>query len=351
MGKNNQGLVIGNTEVKPGERTVVELSKAGIYSQTPIRIPVHIIRGKKDGPRLFVLAGIHGDEINGIEIIRRLLRSSRFKKMKGTLIAVPIANIYGFIFLSRYLPDRRDLNRSFPGSEKGSLAARLANLIMTEVVSKCTHGIDLHTGAIHRSNLPHVRANLDRETTENMAKAFNLPLILDTKSIDGSLRQACDDSNIPMLLYEGGEALRFDEVSIRAGVKGIRNVMHYLGMLPTPIRKKSSSIIPRIGRSSRWVRAPNSGIFYPLKKLGDQANKGESTGVIVNPFGSEESPIISSTTGIIVGRNNLPMVNEGDALFHIVSFKDADSISAHIEVLEDMGPFITGPLFDIQNNK
>ncbi len=351
MVKTSVPVIIGDTKIFPGEKKLIELSISGIYTQSPISIPVHVINGKKDGPVLLIIAGIHGDEINGIEIIRRLLRSSKFKNLNGTLIAIPIINIYGFISLSRYLPDRRDLNRSFPGSEKGSLASRLANMLMSEIIVKCTHVIDLHTGAIHRSNLPHVRANLENKNTKKIAKSFSLPIILDNKSIDGSLRQACDELNIPLILYEGGEALRFDELSIRAGVKGIRNVMHYLDMLPTRTTKKASSILPKIGKSSKWTRAPTSGIFHPMKQLGEQVEKGESIGIIVNPFGTEETSIISLTSGIIIGRNNIPMVNEGDALFHIVSFKDTSSISPKIEVLEELGPYISGPLFDIQTTK
>ena len=221
-------------DVLPGESRTIALPATQFYTNTPVTMPVHIVNGKRPGPKLFVSAAIHGDEINGIEIIRRLLNQTALNKIKGTLIAIPIVNVHGFIQQSRYLPDRRDLNRTFPGSKKGSLAARLAYLFMDEIVQKCTHGIDLHTGAIHRSNMPQVRANLDDEQTLRMAKAFSVPLLLNSSLRDGSLREAANELGIPMLLYEAGEALRFDEVSRRAGLRGIMRVMREIGMLPKP---------------------------------------------------------------------------------------------------------------------
>ena len=179
---------INGHNIRPGTRTTIDLPAGRLYTHAPMSIPVHVIRGKRDGPRLFVSAAIHGDEINGVEIIRRLLKLSALRQLRGTVLAVPIVNVHGFINHSRYLPDRRDLNRSFPGSEKGSLAARIAHLFMEEIVTKSTHGIDLHTGAIHRSNLPQIRANLENKETENLAHAFNVPVIISSNLRDGSLR-------------------------------------------------------------------------------------------------------------------------------------------------------------------
>ncbi|MCW8901464.1 MAG: succinylglutamate desuccinylase/aspartoacylase family protein, partial [Gammaproteobacteria bacterium] len=216
----NGTLVINDITIKPGTRMTIDLPAARLYTHAPMSIPVHVVSGKTTGPRLFLSAAIHGDEINGIEIIRRLLKLPALKRLQGTLIAVPMVNVHGIINHSRYLPDRRDLNRSFPGSEKGPLALRLANLFMKEIVEQSTHGIDLHTGAIHRSNLPQIRANLDNDETEKLARAFDVPVIISSNLRDGSLREAAAEFGIPMLLYEAGEALRFDEVAIRAGVKG-----------------------------------------------------------------------------------------------------------------------------------
>lgn len=314
-------LIINGISFAAGTSTTVELPVGRLYTHAPMTMPVHVVKGKKSGPRLFISAAIHGDEINGVEIIRRLLKLPALKRLKGTIIAVPIVNVHGLINHSRYLPDRRDLNRSFPGTEKGSIAAQLAYLFMKEIVSQSTHGIDLHTGAIHRSNLPQIRANLDDEETEKLARAFNVPVIISSNLRDGSLREAAATYGIPMLLYEAGEALRFDEVSIRAGVKGIVNVMRTLEMLPQSRRKTNKQIEPMVARSSSWVRAPDSGMLRAMVALGSRVKKDTLLGVVSDPFGEDETNVTSSFNGIVIGRTNLPLVNEGDALFHIARFE------------------------------
>lgn len=325
---------VAGIEVGPGERRCVELPVSQLYTQTAMNIQVHVIRGKKPGPHIFVTAAIHGDEINGVEIIRRLLESPSVRQIHGTLIAVPVVNVFGFISLSRYLPDRRDLNRSFPGSPKGSLAARLANTLMDEIVTKCDCGIDLHTGAIHRPNLPHVRVNLDTEGSESLGKAFNVPVVLDSKLKDGSLREAASNLGIPVLVYEGGEALRFNELAVRMGVRGISRVIGSMGMLHVSYSQKKKSILPVISRSSSWIRAPKSGIFHPFKKLGDRIREGEILGFVVDPFGGPgEMPIRTEEEGIIIGKNNLPLVNEGDVIFHIARFERIELIESQLEEL------------------
>ncbi|MES9927630.1 MAG: succinylglutamate desuccinylase/aspartoacylase family protein [Candidatus Thiodiazotropha sp. 6PDIVS] len=331
---NTPFTINGNT-VEPGTRTTIDLPAGRLYTHAPMTIPVHVVSGKRAGPRLFISAAIHGDEINGVEIIRRVLNSPALKRMRGTLIAVPIVNIHGLINHSRYLPDRRDLNRSFPGSEKGSLAARLAHLFMQEIVCQSTHGIDLHTGAIHRSNLPQIRANLDDEETEKLARAFDVPVIISSNLRDGSLREAAAEHGIPMLLYEAGEALRFDEVSIRAGVKGIINVMRTLEMLPATRRKSQKQIDPVVARSSSWVRAPDSGVLRAMVPLGGRVKKGTLLGVVADPFGESEFQVNSPFSGIIIGRSNLPLVNEGDALYHIARFGDIEEIEAKVDEFQE----------------
>lgn len=322
-------LIINGTTILPGTTTTVDLPVGRLYTHVPMTMPVHVIRGKKPGPRLFISAAIHGDEINGVEIIRRLIKLPALKRLKGTIIAVPIVNIHGLINHSRYLPDRRDLNRSFPGSDKGSIAARLAYLFMNEIVCQSTHGIDIHTGAIHRDNLPQIRANLDDEETDKLARAFNVPVIISSNVRDGSLREAAAEQGIPMLLYEAGEALRFNEVAIRAGVKGIINVMRTLEMLPTPSRTSTKIIEPMVARSSAWVRAPDSGILRAMVSLGSRVKKDTLLGVAADPFGTSETQIFSNYNGIVIGRTNLPLVNEGDALFHIARFEHV-SEAAHM---------------------
>ena len=329
-------FTIAGIDIDPGKSVTIALPVTRLYTHAPIEIPIHVIRGKKDGPRMFVSAAIHGDEINGVEIIRRLLKQASLRKLRGTLVTVPVVNVHGLINHSRYLPDRRDLNRCFPGSERGPLAHRLAYLFMKEVVAKCTHGVDLHTGAIHRANLPQIRANLDDEETARLAKAFAVPVLLNSTLRDGSLREAAAEMGIPMLLYEAGEALRFDEVSIRAGVRGIINVMRELEMLPASSRKKHQPKEPMIARSSAWVRAPSSGIFRPVTALGARVEKDGLLGVIEDPFGEVEQAVHAKHDGIVIGRVNLPLINEGDALFHIARFGRVARAEATVEEFREL---------------
>ena len=309
----------------------LELPLPHLYTRTPMTMPVHVRRGRRAGPSLFVCAAVHGDELNGVEIIRRLMKRRALSRIRGTIIAVPFVNVYGVIDRSRYLPDRRDLNRSFPGSGRGSLAARLADLFMTEIVAHCTHGIDLHTGALHRGNLPQVRGNLDDEETLRLAGLFGVPVLINADLRDGSLREAAAARGIPMLLYEAGEALRFDEVSIRAGVQGILNVMRGLDMLAPTRGRKRPTHEPFVARSSAWVRAPASGIFRGVVSLGAHVKNNELLGTIAEPVGDTESEVRASRGGIVIGRSNLPLVLEGEALFHIASFEDLREVAEQVE--------------------
>lgn len=326
----SESLVIGGQAVPRRSRCMIELELPPLYTQKPLTMPVQVVRGGRDGPRLFITAAIHGDELNGTEIIRRLLKLKVLKRLRGSLIAVPIVNIYGLLHLSRYLPDRRDLNRSFPGSDTGSMAARLANLLMTEIVSNATHGIDLHTGAIHRSNLPQIRADLDDAETRRLAESFGVPVLLNANVRDGSLRGAAAEHGIPMLLYEAGEALRYDEVAIRAGVRGIIGVMRALEMLP-PSRSVRRSAEPYVARTSSWVRAQRSGLFRRVANMGSMVKQGDTIGLIDDPYGGGEHPVLAARSGIVIGCSKLPLVYEGEALFHVARFSDVEEVAEHVE--------------------
>jgi predicted deacylase len=335
-------LTIAGTDVPIGQKTIIEVPLPDLYMHTSLSMPVEVNRGRKKGPILFVSAAVHGDEINGVEIIRRLVKSdSVLKGMKGTLITIPVVNVYGFINQSRYLPDRRDLNRCFPGSEQGSLAGRLANVFMTEVASKCTHGIDLHTAAIHRDNLPQIRADLTNTAVEEMAQAFKAPVIVNSSLIEGSLRHASMGVNVPVIVYEAGEALRFNELAIRAGVKGVKNVMRSLGMLPARAKTKKAVRQPFVARSSAWVRAPQSGIFRMIVAMGAHVNKDDLLGMVAAPYGAEdtEKPVLATYSGVVIGRTNLPLVNEGEALFHIARFNRPDEVAYSVDAFHsDLDP-------------
>ena len=331
----NDAFEISGQYVQPGERTTIDIPLAAMPTHSTIQMPVHIINGKRAGPALFISAAIHGDEINGVEIIRRLLKLKQLDTLKGTVVAIPIVNVHGFITNSRYLPDGRDLNRSFPGSSKGSLSGRMADTFFKEVVGKCTHGIDLHTAARHRDNLPQVRADLSNDEVKRLSMVFGVPAVIDSKIRDGSLRAVAGDNNIPVLLYEAGEALRFDEVSIRAGMRGIINVMRELGMLKS-LRKKESVKTPVISSKTSWVRAPYSGILRALVPLGAKAEKGSVLGVIGDPLGVNEFQVIAPEDGIVIGRTNLPLVYEGDALFHLAYYKQqVDSVFDQVESFQE----------------
>lgn len=326
-----------------GERRKIALPSVHLYTDTPMPIPVQVIRGKRAGPTLFISAAIHGDELNGIAVISRLLDSPLLHSLRGTLIAVPMVNVYGVLNQSRYMPDRRDLNRSFPGSAKGSLAGRIAHLFLQQVVVKCDYGIDLHTGAIHRSNLPQIRANLDDQATMAMAQAFGVPVLINANVRDGSLRESAAESGVKMLLYEAGEALRFDELSIRAGFKGVINVMRHLGMLPKS-RARRAIVEPYVARYSSWVRASDSGVVSYRRQLGEYVNKGDELAAIADPYGGLIDTVRSTVDGIIIGKQNIPLVQEGEAMYHIAYFKKPDDVIESLEMLQenlsDMDPSV-----------
>ncbi|OZG69794.1 succinylglutamate desuccinylase [Hahella sp. CCB-MM4] len=329
----NKAFELNGTIVNPGERKTIDLQVAQLYTHTPLCIPVQVICGKRAGPTLLVCAAIHGDEINGVEVIRRLLKLKSLNRIRGTLVAVPIVNVFGFIQRTRYLPDRRDLNRCFPGTQDGTLGGRIANLFVSNIVERCTHAIDLHTAAIHRDNLPQIRVNMQHEQSAEMARAFGVPVILNAELREGSLRETADRHDIPVITYEAGEALRFNEVSIALGVRGVTNVMRQLSMIPTKQGRPERKIKPSVAKGSRWVRAEIDGILRPVVHLGARVEEGETLGMLGSPFGTQEVQVKAPYHGIVIGRVNLPLVNEGEALFHIARFDRVGEAERQMEVL------------------
>lgn len=335
---------ISDRVIRPGTRETVHLALPALHSDTSMTMPVHVIHGRREGPTLFVSAAVHGDEINGIETIRRILSMSSINRLKGTLLAVPTVNVFGFDSHSRYLPDRRDLNRCFPGKEQGTMAARLANIFMTEIVSRSNLGIDLHTAAIHRDNFPQIRANMSNHNLNFLAKAFAAPVLLHSAPPEGSLRFASANEEVPVMVYEAGEALRFDELSIRIAVRGILNVMRELDMLQRPKVKK---IKPSVFlRSSTWVRATRSGILRAQAKLGDMIAKGDILGLISDPTGQTEEAILATSDGIVIGRTNIPLVYEGEALFHIGRTQQTSLLEEQLDTLNDEDAISTPELIE-----
>ena len=322
-------FTLGSETIAPGTRSNVSLPVAQLYTSTSLHMQVKVVHGRRAGPVIFISAAVHGDELNGVEIIRRLLRLKALKSLRGTLLAVPVVNIHGFLDQSRYLPDRRDLNRSFPGSPKGSIAARLAHTFVEHVVKKASYGIDLHTGAVDRANLPQVRANLDDQATREIAMAFGAPVVINASMREGSLRACAAETGIPMLVYEAGEALRFDEICIRAGLRGIMRVMREIGMLPRNRRARESK--PVIARSTSWMRSPASGIVTGMVGLGSSVRKGEVIAHVSDPLGETQSDVVSRFDGIVIGRSNLPLAHEGDALVHVAAFSNVEQAEDAVE--------------------
>ncbi|WP_346797331.1 succinylglutamate desuccinylase/aspartoacylase family protein [Halomonas sp. Bachu 37] len=324
---------LAGEKVFPGQRQQIDVPVARLYTHTPLHIPVEVVHGRKEGPTMLVCGGIHGDEINGVEIVRRVLRSKAINSLRGTLIAVPVVNVFGFLQQTRYLPDRRDLNRCFPGSGAGSLGGRIAALFRQEIVDHATHIIDLHTGAIHRTNLPQIRAQLSPESeTERMADAFGAPVILNAELREGSLRHYAQNRGIPVLTYEAGEALRFDEWAIAPGVRGVLRVMRRLGMLTGEQRRRRPAPA-ELANGSSWARAPIDGILRPQVRLGARVAKGALLGKVADPFGNDEGEIRAVADGIVIGMSRLPLANEGEALFHIARFDAIEEAETAVESL------------------
>lgn len=324
----NKAFIIGGKTIPPGSKMSVDFEVAKLYTHSPLSVTAEIINGIKPGPVLMINAAIHGDELNGVEIVRQILEQINPATLNGTLIAIPVVNVFGFIHKSRYLPDRRDLNRCFPGSERGSIAGRMAYHIFEQIVRRCTYIIDLHTAAIYRTNLPQIRANLANETTNEMAIAFGTPVVIDAALREGSLRSEAEKIGIPVITYEAGEALRFEPYAINAGVKGVKRVLQSLGMIRKS--KKTTTVVePVIARATRWVRAEADGILRSHVALGERVKENQPLATISSPVGNEELQIIAPQGGIIIGQQTLPLVNEGDAIYHIAFFEEPDK---HVEL-------------------
>lgn len=320
-------LVMAGVEVKAGKAKRIELPTPNLSSGSPLSMPAEVLHGSQPGPTLWLSGAIHGDELTGVEVIRRVLEKIRGRAIRGTIIAVPVVNVFGFIAGSRYLPDRRDLNRAFPGSDRGSLASQLAHLFMREVVSRSQYGIDLHTGADHRTNLPQVRADLDDPETLRLAQAFGAPMIVHAALRDGSIREAAAKKGARVLVFEGGEPHRFDDWAVTAGTAGVLRVLRALEMIALPeddegTREQGPPAlqgpgVSHVSRSTHWTRAGRSGVARLVAGLGEEVTKGQSLGFISDAFGSRRIPVRAGASGIVIGMTRNPLVNRGDAVFHI----------------------------------
>ncbi len=307
---------IAGTPVPAGERVRVEVPVARATTGGWMTLPMEVVHGARPGPCLWLSGAIHGDEIDGVDIVRRVLGRLRAGELAGVVIGIPIVNVFGFITESRYLPDRRDLNRSFPGSEKGSLAARLAHLFMTEVVQRSDWGVDFHSGSDDRENLPQVRADLDDRATRAAALAFGAPVTIHGRPPADSLRHAAVEEGSRVVVYEGGEAHRFNEEAIGIGEQGVLRVLRHLGMFEAePGSAAEAESIE--SRKTRWVRAGRSGICRLAVRLGDRVRKGAVLGEVTDSFGDRRKVVKSAHAGIVIGRRINPLVYQGEGVVHL----------------------------------
>lgn len=313
------GFTLGGVVAPAGARSDLLLQVSESYTGDRLSIPVVVVNGREDGATLFVTAAIHGDELNGIAIVREVLGRIEPAEVVGTLVCVPVVNVLGVQFHSRYLPDRRDLNRSFPGSASGSTASRMAYMLMQEVVSGADAGIDLHTAANRRMNAPQIRVRLDDARAAELGSVFGAPFLIDANLRPGSLRDAADRIGVPVLTFEGGESLRFEEDVITAGTAGVLRVMGRLGMLPADEVPPPPDVPVVVSDDTRWVRAERGGILDLLVRPGDAVEEGQPLWTVASPFGRERSQKESPSEGVVIGMTTLPLVNPGDAVVHLAA--------------------------------
>lgn len=308
-------IQIGDTVIGPGENRKVLLNLGRLPTHTSLELPVFVFRAAAPGPTLLLTAGLHGDEINGVEVLRRLIHNQRLSPTAGTVVAIPVVNVFGFIHTSRTMPDGKDLNRSFPGSSRGSLASRIAHLLMSEVLPHVDLGVDFHTGGASKSNYPHLRCHLDGANIQEAALGFAPPFIVNSRPPDHSFRKAAAQNGVPILTFEGGESLRLDSLAIQEGIDGIRRLMRHLGMRKSSVANGS----PRILRGSWWNRARHSGVFRSRVAIGDRIQARQVLGHIADPFGEVEYAIKARGDGYVIGLNHLCVVSTGEALIHVGS--------------------------------
>ncbi len=305
---------IAGHEIKPGEFKEININIARLPSHTQIDTPIYVSRSLEDGPVLALMAGMHGDEINGMEIVRRILDTDLHKVKRGTVVCMPITNVYGFLNFSRDVPDGKDVNRSFPGSKNGSLASRVAYNLTHQIIPFIDYGIDFHTGGAMRTNYPQVRAMLSNVKNQELANAFYAPFTIDSPFRPNSLRKEASKKEKNIIVYEAGESLRFDQQGIEEGIAGTLRLMHHLKMIDSAPKPKEEN---RIIWSSSWVRAKHAGLFQSSVQCGQLVHKGERVGTITDPFGEFKEQVKSNETAYVIGMNNSPVVNAGDALMHL----------------------------------
>lgn len=311
--------VLGHV-ISKGKGMQINLDIAKLHTRTKIEVPIIVERAKKPGPNLLITGGIHGNEVNGIEIVRQIISKKYNKPDAGMVICIPVVNIFGFLNQSRQFPDGRDLNRVFPGSSRGSLASRFAYHIIKEIAPLVDYCIDFHTGGDTRFNIPHIRVNEGDEKSLILAKKFATPFIIQTKSREKSFRETMVKLGKKVILFEGGKALSIDNSVTQQGVAGALKVMGHLGIrdFKEELQSfKNTKVKPIMVTKSKWIRARYSGMFHPMVDLGAKINKSDIIGSITDPFGDFERKVKAGFSGYVICVNESPIVNQGDALFHL----------------------------------
>lgn len=316
-------IEVGGVSVAPGHKASIELPVTTLPTGSSLSLPLSVVHGAADGPTVWLSGAIHGDELNGVEIIRQVLDQLRPRSLAGTVIAAPVVNVFGFINESRYLPDRRDLNRSFPGSPRGSLAGRLAHLFMKQVVERCDYGMDLHSGSDHRTNLPQIRCDTNDPAVMALAESFAAPVTVHASTRDGSLREECTERGIPMLVFEGGQAHRFDDAAITAGVAGVLRVLTSLGLRAGPAPEAEHPTL--VVRRTHWVRSRRGGLFRLNAQLGARVPAGAELGIVADAHGRTHGAVRAPFDGVVIGLNHNPLVSAGDALVHLADLSPAST--------------------------
>lgn len=307
-------LEIAGGRIGLGETRDLELAISGRASGAPVMMPLRVWRAQDPGPTVLLTGALHGDELNGTGIIRALLREPGFELMRGSLILVPVLNIFGFERKTRYMPDRRDLNRSFPGSKAGSLSSRVAERLFQELVIKCDYAIDFHTAAVQRTNLPNVRGDLQKPEVKRLAKAFGSELVVHGKGPEGSLRRTATESGRPMIILEAGEVWKIEPSVIEVGVRGVRNVLIELDMVEG---KAKPPVYQSLIRKTKWVRAEHGGLLEFHVVPGMVVEEGQDLATCVNLLGERKGTIVAPVSGIVMGMATLPSVIPGDPVFHL----------------------------------
>jgi hypothetical protein len=311
-------MKILNQNIELGESVQLKFDFVRLITRSEIDIPIIIERGEQEGPCILLIGGVHGDETNGVEIVRQIISKGLNKPKVGTVICIPLLNVFGFLNKTRVFPDGRDLNRVFPGSETGSLASRFAFHIMKEIIPHIDYCIDYHTGGAQRFNFSQIRIDDDDELLE-LAKVFDSPYIVYSQSQERTFRKSMSKLGKKVLLFEGGKSLNLDKKVTEVGVQGAINVMHHLGMndFSSKISKRTIEKPSIIIKTSRWVRAKQSGMYRSYVRVGQKVEKGSVLGSVSDPFGNFEKTFKCTQNGYILNSNHTPVVNQGDALFHI----------------------------------